>query len=128
MAIYAPGLPGWAELAKSACELDNDACPYAKLLTKERDPLRYMRLVYAALVKSGATVGELDGYLPGTAPAFFWNAEHPVGETFVVMYVPKQKRFVSLSCSHGPERLYPNGWFETCAVTAARLVYIDLTI
>ncbi len=132
IAIYAAGRPGWAELAKAACELDAGACPYARLLTKERDPLRYMRLLHAALVKAGnGVVGELDGYLPGSVPAFFWNPEKYDDPdhhgTFVLMYVAERKRFVSLSCGHGPERLYPHGWFENCALTAARLVYINLT-
>jgi hypothetical protein len=127
IAIYARGLPGWARLAKAACELDNDACPYAKFLTKERDPLRYMHLLYAALTKAtDGTVGELGGYLPGSVSAFFWNQESPGHGTYVLMYVAERHRFVSLNCSRGPERLYPHGWFENCALAAARFVYINL--
>jgi hypothetical protein len=44
------------------------------------------------------------------------------------MYVPRQRRFVSLNCQRAPESRYPHYWFETCALTAARLVYLNLTI
>lgn len=129
ISMYQPGLPGWKALAKAACELNQDACPYAKLLTVERDPRRYMRLLHAALTHSGdGVIGTLDGYLPGSTPAFFWNSEASSHGSLVLMYVAQKKRFVSLTCSRGPDSDYPHGWFEECAVTAARLVYINLTI
>lgn len=130
ISIYRSGLPGWKAMARSACVLDNDACPYARHLTVERDPVRYMRLLHGALVKSGnGVVGTLDGLLPGSTPAFFWNPENSEHEgTYVLIYVARQKRFVSLVCSRASEHANPHGWFEECALTAARLVYINLTI
>jgi hypothetical protein len=124
--VYDPGLPGWKAFAKAVCDVSDDACKYAKQLTVERNPIRYMRLLFAALDHEGFT-NDVSAEFPGRGPAFLWDPDESTGfsGSALIFYVVQKKRFASAFC----HAIYakPNSRDEECAFAAGRFVYLNLT-
>lgn len=121
--VYPQGLPGARNFAKAICKVSPGACKYGAVLVKERDPVRYMRLLYALADEAGSAV-DMSNTFPGPGPAFLWEAKPPLVGTVLIFYVPKTKQFATTFCN----RIYGKGGNEedTCAFVSARNVYIEI--
>ena len=127
LAVYPPGLTGFKGFAKAVCKVNPGACKYSRVLLVERDPLRYMRLLYAAVAEAGDVV-DFSNTFPGPGPAFIWQPRPPFVGTVMVFYVPRTKQFATTFC----KRIYGTRGGghaeEDCAYVAARNVYLELTV
>lgn len=124
LAVYPPGLTGFKGFAKAVCKVSDSACKYARVLTVERNPLRYMRLLYAAASEVGNAV-DFSGTFPGPGPAFLYEPPAPSNGSVMIFYVPRTKQFATVFCT----AVYkPGGRDELCAFVAARYVYVELAV
>lgn len=122
--VFRPGRAGLSRYARDICKFTASACKFALAAASENDPVRLMRLLYAAAQEHGDAF-QLRNAFPGPGPAFLWDPAPPYDGSVVVFYVTRQKQFVSVVC-HANYK--PAGRADDCAVQAARDVNTEISI